>query len=178
MSPFSADKPDIEMVGKEFVKGMLSTLLSTPPRVLMRRVGTVMLHRAQFHNVLFKHIPNHVGMYTSKRLVSYSDSEDANEPITLVFVDGTEAICDLLIGADGVKSAVRATMYEKLASCADAPAKAEELRGRIPPRFSGAVAYRGVIPREKLIQAVPPERSLWYTGKIVRISTLICTCLG
>ncbi|KZV77655.1 FAD/NAD(P)-binding domain-containing protein [Peniophora sp. CONT] len=148
ISSFGADKPDMELMSNDFVK------------------GTVMLHRAQFHNVLFKHIPGHVGMHASKRLVSYTDPEDVNSPVILTFADETEAMCDLLVGADGVKSAVRATMYEGLASRAETEEKAEELRGRIPPRFSGAIAYRGVIPREKLIKDVPAERSAWHVGKI------------
>ena len=129
-----------------------------------------MVHRAEFHGVLLKHIPEHVGMHTSKRLVSYSDPEDVDKPMTLVFADGTQATCDLLVGADGVNSSVRATMFEDLASRAETPEKAKELRKRIPPRFSGAIAYRGVIPREKLIKDVPGDCSCWRVGKIVRFT--------
>ncbi|VDB84473.1 unnamed protein product [Peniophora sp. CBMAI 1063] len=148
VSSFLADKPVTELISKDFI------------------AGTVMLHRAQFHNVLFRHIPKDVGMHVAMRLVRYSDPEDANKPVTLAFTDGTQATCDVLVGADGIKSAVRATMYEELAGRAETAEKAEELRGRIPPRFSGAIAYRGVIPKEKLVKHIPDGHSCWRIGKL------------
>lgn len=42
-------------------------------------------------------------MYSSHRLVSY---EEVGDEIHLTFQDGSSAICDLLIGVDGIKSVV------------------------------------------------------------------------
>ena len=63
----------------------------------------------------------------SKRLVSYEELRqhtptknggvgDVEENgIKLFFSDGTTAVADILVGADGIRSAVRATMYKNLA---------------------------------------------------------------
>ena len=108
------------------------------------------MHRAEFHNILSRHIPAHFGMHSNKRLASYVDPEDTSSPVRLTFADGTTATCDVLVGADGVKSSVRAAMLESLASRAQDAAEAEKLRECISPRFSGATMYRAIIPKEKL----------------------------
>lgn len=57
---------------------------------------------------------------------------DQNEQgATLRFQDGTSFDCDLLIGADGIHSAIRHALF-----------------GEDKPRFTGIVSYRGVFPRE------------------------------
>ncbi|KZV77654.1 FAD/NAD(P)-binding domain-containing protein [Peniophora sp. CONT] len=147
LSHFMANKPDKEVISNQFGE------------------GTVMLHRARFHAILFRHIPEHVGMHTGKRLVDYSDPQDPNSSIRLTFADGTEATCDILVGADGVRSTVRATMFKILARNTDDTLKADKLHEAILPRFSGAIMYRAVIPREKLAQ-VPPGLSVWNIGKL------------
>lgn len=126
-----------------------------------------MLHRAQFHDILFRHVPKDVGMHTTKRLVSYSDPEDVNLPVCLVFADGTEAECDILIGADGFRSAVRATLFTNLANITEDVNTANRRRECVPPRFSGATLYRTVIPREKLSQ-LSADYTGWNMGRIVR----------
>ena len=125
------------------------------------------MHRAEFHNILSRHIPAHVGMHSNKRLASYVDPEDTSSPVQLTFADGTTATCDALVGADGVKSAVRATMLESLASRTEDVAEAEKLREGIPPRFSGATTYRAIIPKEKLSH-IPADSYIWNSGNNVR----------
>lgn len=49
------------------------------------------------------------------------------------FADGTEQTLDLLIGADGIHSVVRASLF-----------------GQERPQFTGMVAYRAIVPRAKL----------------------------
>lgn len=133
--------------------------------ILSGEIATV--HRAEFHNILFRHSSNHVGMHSNKRLVSYSDSGDTTSPVRLNFSDGTTAECDVLVGADGVNSVVRAAMLEERAKSTQDVGLAEKLRESIPPRFSGATAYRAIIPREKLTD-IPADSSVWDSGKSVR----------
>lgn len=65
-----------------------------------------------------------------KRLDSYVDASEAEgKPITLNFQDGTSAICDVLIGADGVKSAVRTALFK--GDEAVAPSRSNQDLGRI-----------------------------------------------
>ena len=105
-------------------------------------------------------------LHTSKRLVGYSDPEDPACPIRLSFSDGTEATCDVVVGADGVKSAVRATMLSSLIAGTQSPEHVEKLRDSILPRYSGAVTHRAVISREKFTQ-LPQDSSVWTVGKLV-----------
>jgi salicylate hydroxylase len=53
--------------------------------------------------------------------------------VDLSFVDGSSSRVDMLIGADGIHSAVRTAMF-----------------GAENPRFTGVVAFRAVVPAERL----------------------------
>jgi salicylate hydroxylase len=53
--------------------------------------------------------------------------------LELIFAGGERAHCDVLIGADGIHSVVRNTLF-----------------GKEHPRFTGVVAYRAVVPAEKV----------------------------
>ena len=107
-------------------------------------------HRAQVQQILVEHLrsPDQL-LHFSKRLVSYFEPASTTEPIVLQFNDGTSATCDILVGSDGVRSAVRRKMYSELADAADGE-RGEELRAMIEPVWSGSVAYRGLIPANKL----------------------------
>ncbi|KAH9921675.1 FAD/NAD-P-binding domain-containing protein [Epithele typhae] len=103
-------------------------------------------HRSQLHKVLVDNVKDKDKVvHFSKRLVSYSEPAFIDEPITLTFKDGTTATCDLLLGSDGIRSAVRHTMYTGLANEAEG-VRAEELREMIDPVWSGMVVYRGLVP--------------------------------
>lgn len=129
-------------------------------------LGSISVHRAEFHNVLYRRIPEHVGMHSNKRLVSYVDPDEPGSSIRLTFADGTTAMCDVLVGADGIKSAVRATMLEDLASRTMDAEKARKLLESILPRFSGAISHRAIIPREKLTH-IPADSVVWTSGNNV-----------
>ena len=59
--------------------------------------------------------------------------QDDGERITARFENGVEIAADLLIGADGIHSVVRAQLF-----------------GAEQPRFTGCIAYRGLVPVERL----------------------------
>ena len=105
-------------------------------------------HRSELLNLLGGHVRDADKVFHfSKRLDTYLEPADgASGPVTLKFKDGTEATCDLLVGSDGVRSAVRRTMYTLLAEEAIDQEKAAELRAHIEPKWSGWITIRGLIP--------------------------------
>ena len=90
--------------------------------------------------ILEENIPSEYRPHFNKRLVSYEDS--APEPVKLHFADGSSATCDILIGADGIKSAVRECMFSDLASKALDETQAADYRRCMKPTWSGIIAYR------------------------------------
>lgn len=94
-----------------------------------RRAG---LHRAELLQVLFDAVSKNknIKMHTNKRL---SGVEKVSEKkMKLTFQDGTSATANLVVGADGIHSVVRSHYLKDDAV------------------FSGLVAYRGLIPMNKV----------------------------
>ena len=119
------------------------------------------LHRAEFHEVLLNHLSPRCHTLPSKRLESYVQRPGA--PIMLHFQDGSTATCDILIGADGLKSAVRKTMFQEAAVWAESQHRisdAAELRHLSEPRYSGVLAYRTLIPAARLSNISAQHRAL------------------
>ena len=97
------------------------------------------------------HLPPWHNTYFSHRLQSYTQHYPGS--ITLSFTDGSTATCDILIGADGVKSAVRRSLLTELAQQAANSGRLGEshnLLNSIDPKWTGIVAYRALIPTERL----------------------------
>ena len=129
-------------------------------------------HRAEFHEVLLNRLSSRCHTLTSKRLESYVQRQGA--PTLLHFQDGSTATCDILIGADGVKSAVRKTMFQEAAMWAESQhqiSEAARLRNLCESRFSGFIAYRALIPAARLSSLSPQHRAL-SSGVLVRFSLL------
>ena len=137
------------------------------------------MHRAEFHEVLLNRLSSRCHTSPSKRLESYVQRPGA--PIMLRFQDGSNATCDILIGADGIKSAVRKTMLQEAAMWAESQHRnfdAAKLRSLGEPRFSGFVAYRTLIPAERLSNISPQHRAL-SSAVQVRFSPLrVCDHRG
>ncbi|MEZ5855547.1 MAG: FAD-dependent monooxygenase [Hyphomicrobiaceae bacterium] len=86
------------------------------------------VHRADLLAVLANALePGRV--HTGKRCIAVSQDEHG---ATAHFEDGTKATGDVIVGADGIHSAVRTALL-----------------GAERPRFSGHVAYRGLAPVER-----------------------------
>jgi salicylate hydroxylase len=102
------------------------------------------VHRAKFLDALVELVPPERAHF-GKRLVSVEDMGKADEwnGLVLTFKDGTTVIADAVIGADGIHSHARDHVLE------DEPDK-EKYR----PRYSGATAYRNLIPMERVIQTI------------------------
>jgi salicylate hydroxylase len=138
------------------------------------RPGDLMkIHRADFHGVLLAHLPKSCKTHHSKRLVSYTQPEPpTNSPIILSFTDGTTSSCDVLIGADGVKSAVRGCMMREIAQTLSEGAAAAAL-SCIDPIWSGATAHRTLINAEKLRASHPNHRALREPTVVSRLRVVL-----
>lgn len=100
-------------------------------------VGQSSVHRADFLDVLASRLPEGVARF-NKRAVSVEQQGDAAR---VLFTDGSDYRGDLLIAADGIKSALRGHVLDGIGA---APAN---------PRFSGTCAYRGMIDSLRLREA-------------------------
>ncbi|GJE88353.1 salicylate 1-monooxygenase-like protein [Phanerochaete sordida] len=125
--------------------------------------GSVSLPRNEMLNILVEQLaleaPSFLRTHFSKRLVSYEQDLDG---VTLRFEDNSTARADVLVGAEGIGSPTRKTMYADLAQRArthDA-IRAEELLKASQPTWTGTYAYRALLDREKLRQAAPDNMML------------------
>ncbi|KII86087.1 hypothetical protein PLICRDRAFT_114904 [Plicaturopsis crispa FD-325 SS-3] len=124
------------------------------------------LHRAEMLHTLLEHLPSTCTLHLSKRLTKYVQKPTG--AITLYFQDGTTVDTDVLVGADGVRSPTRASLFEAL-SVTRGDAQNLDYRQYIAPQWSGLLAYRNVFPAENLKGQSPDHRALttplMYCGK-------------
>ncbi|KAI0799845.1 FAD/NAD(P)-binding domain-containing protein, partial [Irpex lacteus] len=130
-------------------------------------------HRAEFLKILEKNIPSSYRTHFGKRLVSYTENSSSpsssSEPVTLHFKDGSTAKCDVLVGADGIRSAVRRTMFSDLAAKAQDEVQAATYRRCVDAAWSGVVTYRALVKTEAFKAEYPDHTSIsspvCYMGK-------------
>src|SRR5712692_918025 len=89
----------------------------------------VTIHRADLLAVIAAGFPAE-RVHLGHRLVGLADE---GAEIEAWFDNGARISCDVLVGADGIHSAVRARLF-----------------GEEAPRFAGCVAYRGLVPVERI----------------------------
>jgi len=125
--------------------------------------SALFLHRAVIQDILLNHLSASIRCHLSSRLVSYDEIPESGDSIRLVFENGKTATCDLLIGADGIKSIVRKKFV------ADNHLTES---GQIPnadPMWSGTFAYRCMIESNFIAEKMPNHRVLTtpvvYCGK-------------
>jgi salicylate hydroxylase len=100
-------------------------------------VGQSSVHRADFLDALASQLPSGIAQF-GKRAQQVVQNE---EGVRVTFSDGSEHCCDLLIGADGIKSSIRDHVLQGLQ------------QPLVSPRFSGTCAYRGLIDSQQLRSA-------------------------
>lgn len=125
-------------------------------------------HRADVQRVFLKHIPPSCRIHFSKRLVNYQESAD---DVRMDFEDGSSAICNLLVGADGIKSTVRGVLLRGLAAKSLSPSERAKYEESVHPIWTGTIAYRGLVSFEVLSEVSPQHRTL-TTPVMVRRLTL------
>lgn len=110
-------------------------------------------HRADLHQMLLDGVlalkPDAVQLNSS--LESLTQSGDQ---VSMRFADGREATADLLVGADGIHSRVR-----------------QQLCGSDSPQFTGCMAWRGLIPVEKIKDCIDTAGGTMWLGPTAHIVT-------
>jgi salicylate hydroxylase len=101
---------------------------------LAEGVGQSSVHRADFLDALASQLPEGIAQFGKRAVSVEQDGDEAR----VVFTDGTQHRCDLLIAADGIKSSIRDHVLDGLG------------QPLVGPRFSGTCAYRGMIDSEQL----------------------------
>jgi len=91
----------------------------------------------------------------NKRLTKY----DKQSPGSLIlhFADDSTATTDVLVGADGIRSSVRKTLFETIDPDIVDPSK---IRHYTDPSWTGTLVYRDVFPAEKLSEIDPNNQAL------------------
>ncbi len=102
------------------------------------------IHRNDLHQALVAAVQSadrnclHLGC-------SLEDFGQDDRGVTALFANGQTARGDVLIGCDGIRSAVRARLF-----------------GGEDPRFTGYVAWRGLVPIERFAaSALVPDSAVW-----------------
>ena len=105
--------------------------------------ATFGMHRADLVAILAEKLPRHV-VQTGKRCTGF---EQDGATARLFFADGASAEADIVIAADGIHSELRPYVFPPST-----------------PTFSGAIAYRGLVPRD-CAPDWPMERWQMWLGK-------------
>jgi salicylate hydroxylase len=87
------------------------------------------VHRADLQAIIASGLPGE-RIHLGHRLTGFADGHDAVE---VAFDNGASVRAEMLVGADGIHSTVRALLF-----------------GAEAPQFAGCVAYRGLVPAERI----------------------------
>lgn len=120
------------------------------------------LHRQYLVDILKQHLPSSCTVHFNKRLTKYDTLSTGS--LVLHFADDSTENTDVLIGADGIHSSVRKTLFETLDRDIVDPSKIGQY---IDASWSGTLVYRGIVPAEKLSATDPNHVSL---GDFVTVS--------
>jgi salicylate hydroxylase len=105
--------------------------------------ATFGMHRADIIEILASALPPGV-VHTGHRCIAF---EQAGETTRLSFENGTVVKSDIVVAADGIHSALRPYVFP--------PSR---------PVFSGSVAYRGILPHER-VPDWPTDAWMMWLGK-------------
>ncbi|KAF7333435.1 FAD NAD-binding domain-containing protein [Mycena venus] len=131
------------------LKVTISTAMSVPlifhyALLSLQIDGPVGLHRPTLLEIFESKLSADCKIHTSKRLERYEVSN--NGSVNVVFSDDSVVAADILVGADGIHSATRGTMFKSIG---------QRDERYLRPTFTGTIAYRSGIPKDKFVAAFP-----------------------
>lgn len=138
------------------------------------------MHRPDLVDLLKDNLPPSCSIHLQKRMSSYTtniSSEVAS--ITMHFTDGTTSTADILVGADGIHSPTRETMFDTLAHQYPqgfVGISRETLLKCKDPVWTGTVVYRCLFPAERLKNVDPRHPGLENQIIVSPIFTHGCEC--
>ena len=131
-------------ITRDGITGRIISKTSRARQVELMGIEPATVHRADLLDVLAAALPEGIASL-GKRCVSVESGESS---ATARFADGTSAEADVIIGADGIHSAVRTALF-----------------GPDAPRFTGKICYRSVIPtaavRGGVLSDVAADNGQW-----------------
>ena len=113
------------------------------------------MHRQHLVDILKQHLPSSCMIHFNKRLTKYDMLSPGS--LILYFADNSTATTDVLVGADGIRSSVRKTLFETIDPDVVDPSK---IRHYADPSWTGTFVYRAVFPAEKLSKIDPNNQAL------------------
>ncbi|KAG2126583.1 hypothetical protein DEU56DRAFT_959331 [Suillus clintonianus] len=117
--------------------------------------GPSNMHRQHLVDVLKKNLPSSCTVHFNKRLTKYDNQSPGL--LVLHFADDSTATTDVLVGADGVRSSVRKTLFETIDPSIVDPSN---IKRYSDPSWTGTLVYRSVFPAEKLSKMDPNNVAL------------------
>lgn len=132
---------------KHWRTGELMTEISRGSDMLARYgAAYYQVHRADLHEALSRHVrardPDCILL--GHRFVAF---EQRTGDVELTFANGSRVTADIALGCDGIRSAVRAQMF-----------------GAESPKFTGYIAWRGLVPTAKLPPGIIDPTSCLSVG--------------
>ncbi|KLO14906.1 FAD/NAD(P)-binding domain-containing protein [Schizopora paradoxa] len=151
IAPSDRDLSETERLAFAFRMGQgnVNNDQNSPFFELMARFGVLTLHRAGLQASLASHInvDDLVEIHFSKRLSEYNTEVfEGRSIVRMKFEDGSESVSDVLIGADGIHSAVRNSLYKQSGGLSGQPPE---------PTWTGTIVYRSLIQCSELSQLFP-----------------------
>jgi 2-polyprenyl-6-methoxyphenol hydroxylase-like FAD-dependent oxidoreductase len=118
---------------------------ATPMRGVFRAqygAGYFGAHRADLHAVLQRALPPEC-VRLGARCTAVAQSDGG---VQIAFADGRKAEADVVVGADGIRSEVRRSLF-----------------GPDQPRFTGHICWRGLVPASALPKdLIAPDMTAWF----------------
>ncbi|HZT51242.1 MAG TPA: FAD-dependent monooxygenase [Stellaceae bacterium] len=105
--------------------------------------GYLTVHRADLTAVLSRHLPEHIFRLGAR----CTGVVPGDQTAVARFADGREIEADIIVGADGIRSVVR-----------------ESLFGAEAPRFTGCVCWRGLVPMDSVPRGLIATDNTMYMG--------------